>query len=122
MFLVNGNQRGYKKLLVGEDKTVGVDQWPSQPEFEMAKHCSSIQVKKTFCPLTARLLHERLYSIWSTCVAQKSFSTETVDLHGIVLILNSRPILHHQLCKIFENGKLHSTDKDPNFGSLVLMP
>ena len=42
-FLAHGSLRGYKKLLVGEGKTVGVDKVPTQTEFEMAEHGSSVQ-------------------------------------------------------------------------------
>ncbi len=39
-FLAHGNRRGYKKLLVGEGKTVGVDKVPTKAEFEDAE-CGS---------------------------------------------------------------------------------
>ncbi len=42
-FLARGNRRGYKKLLIGEGKTVGVDKVPTQTEFEEAEHGSSVQ-------------------------------------------------------------------------------
>ena len=42
-FLACGNLRCYKKLLVGEDKTVGVDKVPTQSEDEMAELRSSVQ-------------------------------------------------------------------------------
>ena len=41
--LACGNRRGYKKLLVGEGKTIGVDKVPTQTEFEAAEHGSSVQ-------------------------------------------------------------------------------
>ncbi len=37
------NRRGYKKLLVGGGKTVGVDKVPTQTKFEAAEHGSSVQ-------------------------------------------------------------------------------
>ncbi len=37
-FLTCGNRRGYKKLLVGEGKTVGVDKVPTKTEFEEAEY------------------------------------------------------------------------------------
>ena len=40
--LAHGNQRGYKKLLVGEGKTVDVDKVPIQSEYEMAELGSSV--------------------------------------------------------------------------------
>ncbi len=43
VFLVRGNQRGYKKLLVGMGKTVHVDKVPIQTKFEMAENGSSVQ-------------------------------------------------------------------------------
>ncbi len=42
MFLAHRSQRGYKKLFVGEGKTVGVDKVPTQTEFEMAEQGSSV--------------------------------------------------------------------------------
>ena len=33
--MAHGNRRGYKKLLVEEGKTVGVDKMPTQTEYEM---------------------------------------------------------------------------------------
>ena len=41
-FLAHGCQRGYKMLLVGEGKTVGVDKVPTESEYEMAEQ-SSVQ-------------------------------------------------------------------------------
>ncbi len=37
-FLAHGNRREYKKLLVAEGKTVGVDKVPTKTEFEEAEH------------------------------------------------------------------------------------
>ncbi len=42
-FLDCGTRRGYKKLLVGEGKRVGVDKVPTKTEFEAAEHGSSVQ-------------------------------------------------------------------------------
>ncbi len=42
-FLASGNRRGYKKRLVGEGKTVGVDKVTTQTKFEKAEHSSSVQ-------------------------------------------------------------------------------
>ncbi len=44
-FLTCGNRRGYKKLLVGEGKTLGVDNMPSKTEFEDSEHGSSVQAE-----------------------------------------------------------------------------
>ena len=41
-FLAHGNRSGYKKLLVGEGKTVSVDKVPTQFEYEMADLESSV--------------------------------------------------------------------------------
>ncbi len=41
--MARGNRRGYKKLLVGEGKTIGVDKVPTQTEFEAAENGSSDQ-------------------------------------------------------------------------------
>ncbi len=42
-FLAHKNWRGYKKLLVSENKTIGTDKIPTQTEFEMTEHGSSVQ-------------------------------------------------------------------------------
>ncbi len=42
-FFAHGNRRGYKKLLVGDGKTVGVDKVPTQTKFEKAEHGSFVQ-------------------------------------------------------------------------------
>ena len=44
-FLACGDRRGYKKLLIGEGKTVGVDKVPTQTEYEMAALGTSIEDK-----------------------------------------------------------------------------
>ena len=43
--MAHGNRRGYKKLLVGEGKTIGVDKVPTQTEYEMAALWTSIEDK-----------------------------------------------------------------------------
>ena len=41
--MAHGNRRGYKKLLVEEGKTVGVDKMPTQTEYENAALGTSIE-------------------------------------------------------------------------------
>ncbi len=45
MFLAHGSRRGYKKLLVGEGKILGVDKVPTKTKFEEAEHGSSVQAE-----------------------------------------------------------------------------
>ncbi len=78
---------GYLKLFIGEGKTVGVDKMPTQTEFEIAEHGSSVKdeaIKKLvklnvishediLLSIDTRLLLERLHSIWSTHATLKTF-------------------------------------------------
>ncbi len=43
VLLVQKNRRFYKKLLVGEGKTIGFDKVPTKTKFEEAEHGQSVQ-------------------------------------------------------------------------------
>ncbi len=43
--LIHENHRGYKELLVGEGKTIGVAKVSTQIKFEMDEHGSTVQMK-----------------------------------------------------------------------------
>ncbi len=73
--MIHENHRGYKELLVGEGKTIGVAKVSTQIKFEMDEHGSTVHMKllrileslnlhmkTSFCPLTLRMLLERLHS------------------------------------------------------------
>ncbi len=72
-FLAGGNRRGYKKLLVGEGKTVGVDKVPTKTECEAAEHASSVHFEavKKLGDLNVLLYEDIILSIDNKTAAGK---------------------------------------------------
>ncbi len=115
------------KLFIGEGKTVGVDKMPTQTEFEIAEHGSSIKdeaIKKLvklnvishediLLSIDTRLLLERLHSV-NTCYSQ-DFPEGNCRLAWDCLCSKFEPNTALSLLKwrkIFANSKLDSSDKD----------
>ena len=103
-FLARENRRGYKKLLVGEGKTVGVDKVATKTEFEEAKHGSSVQDEavKKLGDLNVLAYENILYTkiaagkvAFNLVNACYSFLKKIVDLYGITSIQSLSQILFH---------------------------
>ncbi len=81
---------GYKKRLVGEGKTVGVDKVTTQTKFEKAEHSSSVQNEtvKKLGDLNVSAYEDILaagkvaFNLVNTC-SLITFLKETVGIYGI---------------------------------------
>jgi len=130
-FLARGNRRGYKKLLVGEGKTVGVDKVPTQTEFEAAEHGSSVQDEavKKLGKLNVLAYEDILLSIDTKTAAGKVAFNLVNTCYSEDFPEGNCRLAWDRLCskfepntapsllklrKIFANSKLDSADKDPD--------
>ncbi len=130
-FMASGNRRGYKNLLVGQCKTVGVDKVPTETKFEEAEHGSSVQdeaVKKLsdlnmlayediLLPIDTNTSAGKVaFNLVNTCYSE-DFPQGNCRLAWDCLYSkfepNTAPSLV-KLNKIFANSKLDSADKDPD--------